>query len=99
MNTTETAICRKLVKAAIDAGYTVSVDNHEYRPVKHSVKIKEILAELGQTDEDSLIFHRDGKNYAVHLVHGNDWAVISDYSCSLAPLVDPIIDWAASTLS
>jgi hypothetical protein len=50
----QTATARRLVLAALGAGHLVSVFDGEAFPVKRSVTLSEIMANLGQADEEWL---------------------------------------------
>lgn len=80
----ERAIIRALTSAMIKRGYDVTVDNGEDRPVKRSVKVTEVMREIAATDEEYLIFAKDGIARAerAYLVYGNDgYDVVCDYTC------------------
>jgi hypothetical protein len=50
----ERAVARRLIKAALAAGYTISVDDGEEITVKRSSKLKAITDALATTGEDTL---------------------------------------------
>lgn len=50
----EAAVARRLVRKALEAGYTVSVNDGEEWTVKKSTNRDEILAALATTGEDSI---------------------------------------------
>lgn len=50
----EGAVARRLVKAALAAGYAISVNDGEEWTVKRSTKAKQILDALASTGEDTL---------------------------------------------
>jgi len=84
----ERKIASALIKAGIAAGYSISVDNGEAVEIKESTDRKAILKVMFQTDEENLLFHKDGKDSFVYLVYGNDgYDVISNYGISLEPLM------------
>jgi len=70
----ERGVATRLVRAAIHAGYTVSVyDGGEYT-VKRSRQVRQILEALGSTEEDVLVI-RDSEGArlgALSLIWGND---------------------------
>ena len=78
----EKKIFSKVVKTALDEGYSLSVFDGEDYPVKESYKYSEIMAEFSTTDEDYLVIHdMDKKIGWVKFVYGNDgYDVISDYT-------------------
>ena len=56
----ERGTATRLVRAAIAAGYTVSVYDGEEYPVKRSRKERQILAALASTEEDWLVIRDVG---------------------------------------
>lgn len=89
----ERAIVRRAVRdilAADDGAYCISVFDGGAFPVKHSRSLDEIMAEVGQCDEETLIVRHaasdgsaGGKLGSIYLVHGNDgWDVIADHTDS-----------------
>lgn len=71
--TGEARIARKLVKAALDAGYSVSVYDGEEWTVKRAWRLKTVLEALATTGEDTLrIRDEEGTSYgSFYLVWGN----------------------------
>ena len=83
--TIEVAIVKRVVKDALAAGYSLSVDDggDEYA-IKDSTDEKAVLDALINTDEDRLILKRADHRGVVLFVYGNDgWDVINDYSVRL----------------
>jgi hypothetical protein len=78
----EVAIVRRIVKDALKAGYTLSVDDGgEELAIEGSKDEKAVLDALINTDEDRLILTREDHRGVVRLVYGNDgWDVVNDYS-------------------
>ena len=79
---TEGKICRKLIKTAIAAGFTVSVFDGEEWTVKRSRKVAECVNACFTTDMDQITVRRDnGDAFAsFQLIYGNDgFDVIADY--------------------
>ena len=81
----ERGVATRLVRAAIHAGYAVSVYDGEEYPVKRSRKERQILAALASTEEDWLVI-RDGTGErlgSLRLIWGNDPTgeeLIADYT-------------------
>jgi hypothetical protein len=69
----EARVARKLVKAALDAGYTVSVYDGEEWTVKRARRMKTVMDALATTGEDTLrIRDADGNPCgSFYLVWGN----------------------------
>jgi hypothetical protein len=85
----EARVARKLVKAALAAGYTVSVNDGEEWTVKRSTRETEILDALATTDEDRLLLRNPTANDigdiigSFWLIYGNDESgeeLISDHT-------------------
>lgn len=69
----ERGVATRLVRAALNAGYTVSVFDGEAWAIGNSRKERAILAELASTGSDTLRFRLNGDNVgSVFLVWGND---------------------------
>lgn len=89
----ERAIIRRAVRdilAAHDGAYCISVHDGEDWPVKRSRDLDEIMADIGQCDEESIRIRKvDSPSGSVssgnvYFVYGNGgWDVISDYTSSL----------------
>lgn len=81
MNKTEQRIVGKLIRAALDKGFKVSVYDGEEWPLKMSTDYEAITKEVAATDATWLRFrHPDNtKIGSVFLVHGNEDDVIVDY--------------------
>jgi len=69
----ERGVATRLVRAALNAGLTVSVYDGEEWTVGNSRKERAILAALASTGEDMLRFRRNGELVGnAHLIWGND---------------------------
>lgn len=71
----EARVARRLVRAALAAGYTISVNDGEEWTVKRSTREREILDALASTGEDMLRLRLPASGEAVGsfwLVYGND---------------------------
>ncbi|MBY0525566.1 MAG: hypothetical protein K2R98_19330 [Gemmataceae bacterium] len=83
----EKRIARRLILDAIQAGYSININNggDSWELPTPSVKVTDILKAMFATDDEHLIFYKDGKRAGwVWFVYGNDgWDVISDYSMNL----------------
>jgi hypothetical protein len=82
----EARAARKLVKAALAAGYTISVNDGEEWTVKRSTSAKAIIDALATTDSDRLLLRDPADGEAIGsfwLIYGNDPSgdeLISDHS-------------------
>lgn len=103
--TNEGRVVGRLVKHALASGYTVSVNDGEEWVVKKSTKQKEIIDACYSTDEDVLLFRKDGAYMGrVMLVYGNcGYDVISDYGApdeaaleAFSAWMKPVDDYAES---
>lgn len=85
-------IVRRLVRKALEQGWTISVNDSEEWTVKRSTSFDEVMQALFTTDADTLLFRNtngdpDGR---VYLVYGNSaFEVIADYS--VTPTLDDFI--------
>jgi hypothetical protein len=81
----ERGVATRLVRAAIHAGYTVSVYDGEEYTVKRSRQERQILEALASTEEDTLVI-RDSAGErlgSLMLIWGNDETgeeLIADYT-------------------
>jgi hypothetical protein len=93
----ERQIAEKVVRAILDAGMAVSLDNggDEYE-VENSNSMSQICAELCATDEEHIVAIKDGKRFgSVYMVYGNDgYDSICDYSLNLETILAPVQAWA-----
>ncbi len=87
----ERRIAKAVVKAGIDAGYELSVNDGEH-PYPWSADPKVVYGDLFGTDIESIHFRKDGKRVgSVLLVYGNcGWDVICDYSTTLEDVLTPV---------
>jgi hypothetical protein len=88
----ERKIATALVKEALAAGYTITVDYGDGETGKLS-SLKAILKGMFQGDEDRLhMYNPTNDQYIgwVYFVYGNDgYDVISDYTVNLEPIMGP----------
>ncbi len=83
----ERLIAQALIKDGLAAGYAINVNNggdkHELETPSTDAKV--IEETMFATDEEHLIFYKDGKRVGwVWFVYGNSgWDVISDYTTNL----------------
>lgn len=86
----EREIARAVVKALLDAGFALSLDNggDDYE-LAHVTDADKILKLMFATDSEHLYAEKDGKICGwVFFVYGNDgWDVINDYSVKLEPYI------------
>jgi hypothetical protein len=70
----ERGVATRLVRAAIHAGYTVSVYDGEEYTVKRSRRERQILEALASTGEDTLVFRDDAGERigSAWLIWGNE---------------------------
>lgn len=70
----ERGVATRLVRAAIHAGYTVSVYDGEEYTVKRSRRERQILDALASTEEDWLVIRNSGGERLgfLRLIWGND---------------------------
>jgi len=90
---------RKVVLAAINAGFSVGVNDGEETTLTHSRDVGAIMKALFSTDEDYLLFFKNEKEPAfgwVFLVYGNGIDdLTSDWTTNLDPLfMDAVNEWA-----
>lgn len=97
---TEMTRARKLVRAALDAGFCVSVHNGEEFAIKRSTDHAAICKELHATDEEYLIIRNretGDKVGTIFLVWGNDPTgeeLVCDHSA--VPAIDAIVSAAGA---
>ena len=96
---------RKIVIAAINAGFSVGVNDGEETVLKHSRNVNEIMRALFSTDEDYLLIYKDQKKATdhfgwVYLIYGNGIDdVVNDYSTNLDPIfMEAINEWTDKKL-
>lgn len=96
----EWRIARRIVRDALAAGYTISVNDGEETTLECSSSERAIMAALMTTDEDRLLIHRAGEAERfgwVHLVYGNDgYDVVNDYTTNLKTIMEGAIALAKS---
>lgn len=95
----EMLIAGKLVRTLIAAGFQISVWDGEAYGLKNSTTAADIIKALRTTDADVLYCRKDENGTissgSVTLVYGNDgYDVISDNSCSLEPVLEPVTAYA-----
>jgi hypothetical protein len=80
----ERTIVERIIKDALAAGYTITVNDGEEDTLANSADEAKILGAMFTTDADYLFFSAAGKlNHWVYLVYGNDGHdVISDSNVS-----------------
>lgn len=88
----ERKIIGRLMRAILDAGHCISVNDGEEWVLKMSTSQTKIMGAMFSTDEDFWrVRNTAGESLGViHFVHGNGNDVISDYSCSLEELIAPV---------
>jgi len=94
----ERVVVKRLLLAALAAGYAVSIDNgEEVKKFTTGTRSREIMKDMFSVDEETLILSKNGKASRVQLVYGNDgWDVINDYGVSLEEVVqatEPLVGW------
>lgn len=93
----------KIVSLAIERGFSVGVNDGEETVLTNSKDVETILKVLFSTDEDYLLFYREGETNHfgwVWLLYGNGPdEVVSDYSTNLEPLfLAEVNEWADKNL-
>jgi len=85
----ERKIALAFIDDAIKAGYSITVNDGESKPIQKSTDRKAILDAMFSVGEEHLILYRDDvKAGWVQFVCGSSgWDVISDYSTNLEPLM------------
>ena len=89
----EQRIVRLVVKLALAAGWTLSVDTggDEY-DLEDSTKFGEVLKAMMEVDDEKLRLRRGKETGWIWFVYGNGgWDVISDYSTNLDGLLEPVM--------
>ncbi len=74
-----------LVKACLARGFAITIDNGEDKPVVKGTGYREIMDNLWQTDEESiLIYDTEGVCRGwFFLVYGNDgWDLVADFTAN-----------------
>lgn len=87
----ENTIIRVIIRDALAAGCSISVETYGEDEITKSRQINKIVAALRATDYDNLnVYNANGKYVGgVTLVYGNEpYEVISDYSVSLESLME-----------
>jgi hypothetical protein len=81
----EKQIVTKVIADALAAGYTLDVNDGEETTLTNSMDKAAILAALFTTDEDYLVYRKDGKKVGwVQFVYGNDgYDVITNHTINL----------------
>ena len=95
----EDQIIKTTIKALLDAGYVLSVNDGEETTVNRSANIAQVFAAMKTTEEDYLLAYdgirgdrrlNQGHGW-VRFVYGNDdTEVINDYTLNLDPVMIPI---------
>lgn len=86
----ERDIVRAIIKQAFAEGFTLGVEDGEDITLSNSADQTAVEEALCTTDEDLLIFYRDGKSVGwVKLIYGNREDVISDYTTNLEDVLKP----------
>jgi hypothetical protein len=88
-------IAKRLVDAALAAGYAISVFDGEETTVRKSTERSTILAAMATTSEDVLTLWQGGDRIGnVWLIYSNDEDVVSDWSENEAmnAFMEPFLD-------
>ncbi len=91
----EKKICKRLINTIHKQGYKFDINDGEEDVIRHSRDKKAAFEALFSTDEDYIIVRNDeGQRLgSIWLIHGNGIDVISDYSTSLEPILEPVTKW------
>lgn len=89
----ERVIAAATIRAALKAGFTLSVFDGEEVTIKCSTNFEDILFSMCTTDEDFLYLNRGGGNGKrvgwIRFIYGNTgYDVISDYTLNVEKLFD-----------
>ena len=93
---TELKIMRKVIADGLKLGYRMNVDNggDEEELPKPSDDIAAIIGAMRQTDDENLIFYKDGKRSGwVRFIYSNGNGgldVICDYTVKLEPVMKEV---------
>lgn len=91
----EKQIVRKVIKDAIEAGFSLTVYDGEEYVLTGSRDSAAVLRAMFSTDEDTLYFRSVSKVGWVHFVYGNDgYDVISDHTTNLSDLLSGAMELA-----
>jgi hypothetical protein len=94
--TLEKRIANKLIKAILERGYSISVNDGEETTLKFSKEPRKIATALFTTDEDYLLVYDDNNDRVgwVLLIGGNGSDLISDWNGKrLDEIIDPVLDY------
>ena len=97
----ERKIAKATIKALLDAGFLLGVNDGEQTTIHHSRDAAAIFKAMFTTDEDYLYVYEDDDSddytnvlydprptYWVRFIYGNDgWDVINDYLLALEPYI------------
>jgi len=94
----EKSIVTRVVNDAIKAGFALNVDNGgdtEELP-KPSTSPSEVLAAMFATDDEKLIYYKDGQRFGwAWFVYGNDGHdVLSDHTGNVSDALQGAVDYA-----
>lgn len=108
----ESRIARRILREALRASYSISVNDGEETTLVRSTKLSAIIEAMATTDEDWIFLHRADQSKRatwdqsgtkdcagwVRLIYGNDTDLISDYSANEAieALMGPAQEYADS---
>jgi hypothetical protein len=91
MDKKERTITRRIVKAALAKGYTVSVYDGEEFALRRSSSERAIMKAIYSTDEDTLVMHGGERRIGqIYLVWGNGEDVVTDYTD--CPEIEALVD-------
>lgn len=91
----EDRIIRTVARNILRAGYRITVNDGEEDALVNGLRLEEVMAEVGHTDQTRFdIFSRDKTVYHgfVWFVHGNEEDVVSDSSAN--EVVDALLEGA-----
>lgn len=96
----EGRVARKIVRALLAAGYSITVFDGEEETVIRCRQFASIINAMNTTDQDYLLVYKAGSEKRhgwVRFIYGNDgWDVVNDYTTNLESLMAPINDWSES---
>jgi len=86
----ETRIARAFIKAAINHGYDVTINDGEEDVLLNSTMCEEIIRQMFFYDDVFLMLKKPGKLGWARFIFGNGWDVINDYSMNIEHDVMPL---------
>lgn len=85
----EKLIAKRVIADALAAGFALGVNDGEETVLENSTNPDAVLAAMFSTDDDHLLFYKDGKRVGwVRFIYGNSgYDVVNDYTVNLEPVM------------